>query len=110
VVLTRIEARIRDRLLNVSSLDKGKVLLDLLKSPPVTDQTQEMPHGETMAADARLAAHHARLDREAIKDSHDTQHTAEEVDLLAHVDAARPSGFCRQEMAERGLFALETSD
>ena len=110
MVLTHIERRIRDRLLNVGSLDKGKVLLDLLKSPPSTDQAQQMPHGETMAADAKLAAHHARLDGEAIKNSHDTQHTAEEVDLLAHWMLQDPSGFWRAGNGSEGVFALETSD
>jgi hypothetical protein len=55
---------------DVGSLDEREVLLDLVQGPPSTYQAQQVLHCETVSADARLSAHLAGLDSDAVKVLH----------------------------------------
>jgi hypothetical protein len=70
MVFTYREGCIGDSLLDISSLDKREILLDLLQGPARAYQAQQMFNRETMPPDARLATHLARLDGDAVKTFH----------------------------------------
>jgi len=57
-------------MLDIGSLDKREVSLDLLQRPARTHQAQQMLHREPVPADARLATHLAGLDGDAVKTFH----------------------------------------
>ena len=70
VILTHRERSKASRLLDIASLDKREIGLDLLQCPARTHQAQQMLHREPVPADTPLATQLAGLDGDAVKTFH----------------------------------------